>query len=111
MREGALLLEGMALTGGSFDPDLIETMLACGAAESAVLALLGPDASFMLSRGSGGPCLATVVASEGLEERSAEGATMALALLGAYVSLLLARFERSAAETRRMRTLPSARLH
>lgn len=112
MREGGQLLRAMQPTRERFDSDLVEGMLACGATESAVLAILGRNASFMVSRGAGGPCLATVVTNDGAEERSAEGTTFALALLAAYVSLLLARFERSAAETTRKRTtVPSARLH
>lgn len=94
-----------------FDALAIDEMLDCGAAESAVLAILGPETSFMLSRGGGGSCLATVVVDDGSEETMSEGATIALALLAAYVSLLLARFERDTKEPSCVDIARSARLH
>ncbi|HKT84593.1 MAG TPA: hypothetical protein VJQ77_00755 [Novosphingobium sp.] len=111
IREAGLLLQGVPLIAGAC-PDLetVDTMLSCGAAESAVLTILDPDMAFMLSRGVGGSCLATVVVEDGSEEIISEGATVALALLAAYVSLLLARFELVQAAVRI--TIPSsARIH
>lgn len=73
----------------------IEAMLACDAATSAVLEVLGGEPNFMLSRGEGDSCLATVVPLDG-EEVIAEGTTPALALLAAHVAGVLARIERTA---------------
>jgi len=112
IREAGLLLQRAAIAGcGSPDIGAIETMLSCGAAESAVLAILDPDLAFMLSRGVGGYCLATVVVEDGSEEIMSEGATVSLALLAAYVSLLLARLERVRAEAIRITVPRSARVH
>ncbi len=92
------------------DPAAIEAMLACGATESAVLALIGPDDTFMLSRGMNGTCLATLVMADGSEEMICEAATLSLALLAAYVSKLLTGMERK--EDKAQVTLPSGvRLH
>ncbi|WP_334181827.1 hypothetical protein [Novosphingobium sp.] len=77
-----------------FDPAGIDAMLACGATESAVLALIGEDEVFIWSRGLGGNCLATLVMPDGSEELMCEAATLSLALLSAYVSKLLVRLER-----------------
>lgn len=112
IREAGLLLQGSALAGDAV-PDLgtVEMMLSCGAAESAVLTILDPGMAFMLSRGASGSCLATVVLEDGSEEIISEGATVALALLAAYVSLLLARFEQVQAETVRIMIPRSARIH
>lgn len=112
IREAVLLLDGGASPNGQPpDPVVVEAMLACGAAESAVLAILHPDMSFMLSRGAGGSCLATVVVEDGSEEMISEGSTIALALLAAYASLLLSRTEREDAEMNRIMVPPSARFH
>jgi hypothetical protein len=93
-----LLQDGMPFRLGSreIDPAAVEAMLACGAAESAVLAMMSPAAAFMISRGQGDCCLATVIVSEDGDEVISEGATLALALLGAYVAGLLAVFEHKA---------------
>ena len=93
------------------DPAAIEAMLACGATESAVLALIGPNDTFMLSRGLNGTCLATLVMADGSEEMICEAATLSLALLAAYVSKLLTGMERRNTEAAPV-TLPSGvRLH
>lgn len=78
------------LAGSSSDRRVIEAMLALGAHESAVLAIIGSETAFMLSRGANGNCLASVALPDGSEEVVAEGSTMALALLAAYLSTLLA---------------------
>lgn len=95
VREAVQLLQGSGHdAAGRIDPAAIEAMLACGAGESAVMAIMGRETSFMLSRGEGGTCLATVIAREGADEAIAEGATLALALLGAHVASVLAGVER-----------------
>lgn len=89
----------------------IAAMLDCGAAESAVIALLGPAATFMVSRGEGQACLATVISAPGEEEIIAEGASVALALLGAYASSVLAILVRGDNPSGRGAPPASARLH
>lgn len=112
IREAILLLHDPdGQNGAPFDPATIEAMLACGASESAVLTILGPDINCMVSRGSAGSCLATLVLPDGSEEVISEGATIALALLAANVSMLLAGLERDESISAPM-TLPvGARLH
>ncbi|PEQ14290.1 hypothetical protein B2G71_01415 [Novosphingobium sp. PC22D] len=68
----------------------IDRLLSNGAPVDAAISLMGEGVSFMLSRGGGGTCLATIVVVEGSEEVVAEGATPALALIGAYAAALLA---------------------
>lgn len=112
IREAILLLyDPDGRNGEPFDPATVESMLACGAGESAVLAILGPDVNCMVSRGSAGSSLATLVLPDGSEEVISEGATIALALLAAYVSMLLAGLEREEGISAPL-TLPvGARLH
>ena len=112
IREAGLLLQETPLgLRHAFDLDTIDEMLTCGAAESAVLAILGPDVAFMLSRGGSGSCLATVVMDDESEEMISEGATVALALLAAHVSLLLARMEFDRQDLESIEVPPAARLH
>ncbi|MGF7155171.1 hypothetical protein [Novosphingobium gossypii] len=95
VREALTLLGGAGLDGATpFDHARIEAMLACGAAMSAVLEILGPDMPFMLSRGGSDSCLATVVPAGGPEEAIAEGPTLALAMLAGHVAAVLSRMER-----------------
>ncbi|MCT2398186.1 hypothetical protein [Novosphingobium mangrovi (ex Huang et al. 2023)] len=97
VREAAHLLHSGAMAGTcgqAVDPSAVESMLACGAAESAVLEIVGHNAAFMLSRGQSDCCLATVIVGDEGQEVMSEGATLALALLGAYAGGLLAAFER-----------------
>ncbi|MBV1916931.1 MAG: hypothetical protein KUG65_02545 [Sphingomonadaceae bacterium] len=68
----------------------IESMLACRAYESAALTLVEDDATFMLSRGGDGCCLASMVSYGGDEEVIAQGATPALAVLAVRAAALLA---------------------
>lgn len=71
------------------DVEAVERMLASGAEESAALALIPRQASYMLSRGPDGIHLASVfMPGAGHEEYSAEGDTAALALLAALVTAL-----------------------
>ncbi len=94
-----------------FDPVAIEAMLGCNASESAVLALIGPDDTFMLSRGMNGTCLATLVMADGSEEMICEAATLSLALLAAYVSKLLTVMERRNQEKSQARLPLGVRIH
>mgnify|MGYP002078487010 CR=1 FL=1 len=75
---------GMGGGADGIDLAVIDAMLACGAAESAVLAMLSPRTVFMVSRGQGNSCLATVIVGESGDEVISEGPTVALALLSAY---------------------------
>lgn len=112
LREAIWLLPRSDKPAGSRTAIAIEAMIASGACESAALAMLGPDRTFMLSRGKNGTCLASVVIPEKEEELIAEGATMALALLAGHVSVLLSLLEEAApAEPPAIRTATSARLH
>ncbi|WP_260925093.1 hypothetical protein [Novosphingobium sp. 9] len=67
----------------------IEIMLACGAAESAALHLIGPQTSVMMSRGSHGQCLASAVTEPDGLELMCEGATVSLAVLAAHLSMVM----------------------
>lgn len=69
------------------DVEAVEGMLAAGAEESAALALIPPQAGYMLSRGPNGVHLASVfMPGAGQEEYAAEGDTAALALLAAFAN-------------------------
>jgi hypothetical protein len=65
-------------------------LLPAGAVESAALALVPEEAGYMLSRGNGGWHLASFVLPGLDEEITAEGPTMALALIGAMAGALRA---------------------
>ena len=65
-----------------------EAMLACGATDSAALALLPQGSGFLLSRGEDGLCLASVMLGGSHEEVTAQGATPALAMLSAMAAAL-----------------------
>ncbi|SFF76286.1 hypothetical protein SAMN05518801_101329 [Novosphingobium sp. CF614] len=112
VREAALLFQRDG--AGGVDPVVLEAMLACGAAESAVLALIGPEAVFMLSRGGSSTCLVTMIVTDGpdgpdgVEEVAAEGSTLALALLAAYATGLLTGFDRNGPTPFQR---PTSRLH
>ena len=99
VREGAALLRLYGSTCTDEDrahAGLVNAMLAHGAAESAVLRIIGADAAFMLSRGQGDTCLATIVVpceSGEVEEILVEAATLALALLAAHIAGVIARIE------------------
>ena len=68
----------------------LEEMLAAGAYESAALGLLRREAGLLLSRAANGTCFATVSVPGRTGDRSAVGDTIALAMLGAEASALLA---------------------
>lgn len=98
IREAVQVL-GVGQAAGSID-----AKLASGAEESAVLELIGPETAFMLSRGGNGSCLAAVVLLDGSEEMISEGSTLALAMLAAHVSSLLADAEQSEPASRHQAT-------
>lgn len=90
LRKGyAAVAEELALTAVNFatlpPPAQFEAMLLCGALESAALALLPRNASFMLSRGTNGRHLGSVFMPE-CGEHTAEGNTAALAVMAATLS-------------------------
>lgn len=114
IREALQLLQSGALVGTCdfvADPARVEAMLACGAPESAVLAMLSPQTVFMLSRGQGDSCLATVIAEPDGDEVIAEGSTLALALLAGYVAGVLSALDRSSNGLSAPFTEAIARLH
>lgn len=63
-------------------------LLEAGGTTSAALALIGPDCGYLLSRGSNGDHLASLVLPGAAQEVSACGDTAALALVGALALAL-----------------------
>lgn len=104
------LREALCLLGSSA-PEAVEAMLTVRAAVSAALAIIGDQASFMLSRGGNGLCLATFILADGTEDMVAEGATPALALLTAHVSALLCDLEQGVEKPPARSATAAARLH
>lgn len=100
----ALLCLGAEMAGETpgalVDWQVVEAMLSLDAHESAVLTLMGGESSFLLSRGTSGICLGSAVLPDGSEEMVAEGSTLALALLTAFVSSLVADSEQSGTRER-----------
>lgn len=84
LRDAVRLFSGKAASDGAEVRRLVEAE----AFESAAIFLVGEALPFLLSRGGDGTCLASIVAPDG-EEILAEGATPALALLGAYAGAAL----------------------
>lgn len=66
----------------------VAALLAGDAADAAALALLEGRAGYLLSRGTTGPHMATVVVDGADGEASGEGDSAALALVGALAALL-----------------------
>lgn len=73
-----------------------------------VLHLLGEDVGFLCSRGRGGVCLAMLAVDGADEEVCVQGATPALALLGAWASAWLVHLGGASDEPRET---ASTRLH
>lgn len=73
-----------------FDTIGVARLVKAGADASAALALVEPVAGYMLSRAPGGRHLATVVLAGQSQEAHAEGASAALALVGALATALAA---------------------
>jgi hypothetical protein len=97
--EALRLREAHALLGSAPSRDMLagtrrpsevvfETLVRANAGESAALSLLGEDAGFMVSRGSEGRYLASVILPGRLEEASAGAETAALAIIGALALAL-----------------------
>lgn len=91
-----------ALFAGLPAASRVEGLLAADAAESAALALVGPGMGYMLSRGGHGVALASLVLRQGEADHSAEGATLALALLSALARALAAAGEGPAGQGARL---------
>ena len=66
----------------------LEALIAVGAGESAALALLPSDAAYIVSRGSNGVHLASVMLDGVDEEVAAEASTAGLAILAAFAGAL-----------------------
>lgn len=112
IREATLELGGSGLDGkGALNISAIDSMVKSGCMVDAVLALIGLNASFMLSRGPNGACMASVVHKDGSDEALAEAPTLALALLAAHVSSVLSRMERGLATESLFDSPISTRLH
>jgi len=88
----SLISAAPALWRGQFSQlpssSAIEAVLSQGGELAAVLALIENHAGYMLSHSPGGTHLATVVFEGLTEEASAEGASAALALLGAMAAAM-----------------------
>lgn len=87
--ERRMLREAARLLPVEADAALVEVLIAQDAFESAALAIIGQATPFMLSRSGEGRCLATIAGRGG--EVTAQAASPALALLGAWAAALLAR--------------------
>ncbi|MBS0481467.1 MAG: hypothetical protein JSR96_04825 [Proteobacteria bacterium] len=89
---GGLLRDAAALLGiGAMPPSQrqrVEMMLEAHAHDAAALAMVERRAGYMLSYAPGGRHLATVVLARQVHETSAEGASAALALIGALAVAL-----------------------
>lgn len=104
------LPEGLAVAHAAGEPGLAAT-IAAGGALSAAVALLGERAGYLISRGPGGVCMATVVLDGSGREESAEGTTPALAVLGAHLGALLAQLDTRRFAAGRTARPPSMRLN
>jgi len=113
--QGDRLREGARLFGLPRDAQALrrfEAMIECGAFESAAMALVADGPGFILSRGSTGACLASAALADGSDELVAEGASLALALLQAHTSVLLAECDGPVPARSYARGAPAgARLH
>lgn len=89
----------------------IRDAIEAGAAVDAALAIIGDDTVFMLSRGGGGTCLATMILADGGEEVMGEAVTPALALLAAYAAALLARAQPESTDRSANQSRLTTRLH
>ena len=83
------LRDALTLAKTTRSLDMVEVMIAAGAFETAALAVIGDHATWMLSKGGEGRCLASLILPGMSEEVTSEGATPALALLGAWASAAL----------------------
>ncbi len=70
------------------DPAVMESLFIAGACDSAALALLGGSSGYMISRGSAGEFMATVVLPGYAEEQTGSGDSLTLALVSAIALAL-----------------------
>lgn len=70
------------------DSAVMESLLTAGACDSAALALVGGSSGYMISRGSAGEFMATVVLPGCAEEQTGSGDSLALALVSAIALAL-----------------------
>lgn len=96
--QASLLHEALMLSAPRVPRELVEVMIAARAFESAALAVIGPQAAWMLSKGSENACLASVLLPGMNEEITREGATPALALIAAWASAALVKPVRSSSD-------------
>ena len=80
----------------SYNFHQLETMLSFRAFESAALALVSEELSYLVERRHDGEFRARVALNEGGEDIEVDGATFALALLGAHIAALVADCEQGA---------------
>ncbi|MBM3595354.1 MAG: hypothetical protein FJX31_06120 [Alphaproteobacteria bacterium] len=71
------LRDALTLVKTTRSLDMVEAMIAACAFESAVLAVIGDNASWMPSKGGDGRCLASLILLGMSEELTSEGATPA----------------------------------
>jgi len=99
----AMALFSPAQRPAGFPPDCepdrarVAALAAAGGTLDATLALIGPRAGFLLSRGPGGSAMATVILPGQTREETAQGATPAMALLGAQLAAVLELLDAGAA--------------
>lgn len=96
--QASLLHEALMLSAPGVPRELVEVMIAARAFESAALAVIGPQAAWMVSKGSENACLASVLLPGLREEITREGATPALALIAAWASAALLKPVRSSSD-------------
>lgn len=101
LREARTLLAcaplGLAQWHGGLPEEIdIEAMIAAHAYESAGLALLPSNSGYMVSRGSNGMCLASIILDDADEELTSSGRTPALALLSALALSLVGKADAQA---------------
>lgn len=116
--EGDRVRDAMRLLGGSgpdasgpLDMAMLETMVDSGAAVAAAIAIVGRESCLMLSRGSGNVCLASIAPAGTGDDVTAQGPTLALALLAAHVESVLRRLEGGSAAAGSAVQGSAARLH
>lgn len=67
----------------------LDELIAAGAGASAVLAFVGPDCGYLISRGAAGQHLVSIILPGATEETSASGDSLALALISAIALALV----------------------
>lgn len=104
LREAVALLKNPSLIHARGIPAeqlaRIEAMLECGAMASAAFEIVGKNVSFMVSRGHNGVCMASAVSPEDEAETICEASTVALAMVAAYLSMILSSVDNVASQGR-----------